>query len=121
MDLFAFYRTETRDGKSASTAIDPMTAVLCRSPERRVEFGRPRDECRPMNMESLLAFVGGVLRLAATRVFGRHAGRLARRPAYAGTIVALAGLVGWLANPISVVGLLLLVAAVEWRIRAEGG
>jgi hypothetical protein len=74
-----------------------------------------------MNMASLLAIAGGVLRLAATRVFGRHAGRLAPRPAYAGTIVVLTGLVGWLTSPISVVALLLLVAAVEWRIRAEGG
>jgi protein-S-isoprenylcysteine O-methyltransferase Ste14 len=77
-----------------------------------------------MTLTPLLAFARGVLRLAVSRAFGRfgsrRAARLVRRPAYAGMILVLIGLVGFLANLISVVLLLLLVAAVEWRIRAEG-
>jgi protein-S-isoprenylcysteine O-methyltransferase Ste14 len=76
-----------------------------------------------MSLTPLLAYAGGVLRLATRRILGRigsrHAVRLVRSPAYAGTIVVLVGLVVFLTNPISAVPLLFLVAAVEWRIKAE--
>jgi protein-S-isoprenylcysteine O-methyltransferase Ste14 len=83
------------------------------------------------------AFAGGIaLRLVATRTLGRfyshhvvrrtdHAVvsggpyRLVRHPAYAGMLLAHAGFVGFFANPASVAGLLLLIGAVLYRIRAE--
>ena len=78
-----------------------------------------------MTLTPLLAYARGVLRLAASRTLGRpgvrRTDRLARRTAYPGVVVALVGLVGYLASPVCVVLLLLLVAVVEWRIRAEGG
>jgi protein-S-isoprenylcysteine O-methyltransferase Ste14 len=82
-------------------------------------------------------FAGGIgLRLWAIRVLGRfYSHRVVRQrqhrivttgpyawvrhPAYTAMIAANIGFVGFFANVFSVVGLVLLVAAIAWRIRTE--
>ena len=47
--------------------------------------------------------------------------RVLRHPAYAGMLLANAGFVGYFASPASIAGLVLLAAAILWRIRTEEG
>src|SRR5689334_4943993 len=90
---------------------------LCRSSERPVELRRRRDEAGPCPIRRR-RFWGRAMgqRVAVMRMLGhRHARRLFGRPVYPGVVLALIGLVGFLANPATVVLLVLLIAAVEWR------
>ncbi|MGV0849830.1 methyltransferase family protein [Mycolicibacterium phlei] len=47
--------------------------------------------------------------------------RMLRHPAYAGMLLANLGFVGYFANPVSIVALLVLASVIVWRIRVEEG
>lgn len=97
----------------------------------------PWDGWSPVLLLPAAVFVGGVVvRQVAIRTLGRFYShhvmrqrdhqivtwglyRLVRHPAYAGMLLAHLGFVGFFLNPASAVLLVLLVAAVLWRIRTE--
>lgn len=60
-----------------------------------------------------------VMRQNGHRVVSHGLYRVIRHPAYAGMLLANVSFTAFFANPISVVALLLLIAAVTWRIRVE--